>query len=173
VNTPVTWVITVVGKDRPGLVDALSGWVAEAEGDWLDSHLTHIGDQFAGILQVSTPASRAEDFKANLNAISEETGLALECKQAQSVVGGGEIFVMTCMGQDRPGIVKALTDILLEFQANVESLNTTYQDAPMSGGQLFEAHFQVRLPAEVDFSRLEERLSSIGEELMLDVQLQK
>jgi glycine cleavage system regulatory protein len=164
-------VITVLGEDRPGLVDRLSRWVAEAEGDWLDSQLRHIGHQFAGILQVSTPAAQAESFENQAPEVSAETGLRITMAAAGAAASEGTLFSLTCMGQDRPGIVKALTDILLAFRANVESLETVYQDAPMAGGQLFEARFQVRLPEDVDFQLLEQRLTGIGEELMLDVQV--
>jgi glycine cleavage system regulatory protein len=171
VTSPVQWVITVVGDDRPGLVDRLSEWVAGAGGDWLDSHLVHIGDQFAGILQVSTPGERADSFEEQAIEVSKDTGLALQLKRSGPAAAEGPLFTMTCIGQDRPGIVKALTDIFLEFRANVETLDTTYQDAPMSGEQLFQATFQVRLPEEVDFAALEQRLTRIGEDLMLDVQV--
>lgn len=170
-STPVQWIITVLGRDRPGLVDRLSEWVAEAEGDWLDSHLTQVGDHFAGILQVSTPGGKAGAFEKKAPQVSDQTGLALKMERTGKPEVQGTLFAMTCMGQDRPGIVKALTDIFLEVGANVETLDTSYQDAPMSGEQLFEAQFQVRLPSDVNLSSLEERLSGIGEELMLDVQV--
>jgi glycine cleavage system regulatory protein len=168
----IQWVITVLGQDRPGLVDRLSVWVADVGGDWLDSHLSHIGDQFAGILEVATPGEQADRFEAEATGVAEDTGLALVCRRVGSSREEGTLFSMTCIGQDRPGIIKALTDIFLEFRANVETLDTSYQNAPMSGENLFEAKFNVRLPADVDLSALENRLSSIGEDLMLDVNLQ-
>lgn len=168
----MTWVITVVGPDRSGLVDALSTWVKGAGGDWQNSHLAHIGDQFAGILEVSVPEQQRATFEEASARVAEETGLSLTLKPVGEAPRAGTLHHLSCLGQDRPGIVKALTDVLLEVQANIETLETTTREAPMSGEQLFEARFAVRLPEHLDLDQLQERLSGIGEELMLDVQVQ-
>lgn len=165
------WVVTVVGTDRPGLVDALSNWVMGVDGDWQDSHLAHIGDQFAGILEVFIPAAARETFLEGVAGVEEATGLSLQLQEAGQVAEEGRVFDLACVGQDRPGIVKALTDVLLGVRANVETLETSSHSAPMSGEQLFEARFRVRLPEGVDPGDVEDRLSTIGDELMLDVQL--
>ena len=169
----IHWVVTVVGQDRPGLVDALSDWVVGVGGDWQDSHLTHIGDQFAGILEVYLPVDSRDTFLAEVPVVEQQTGLSLTLREAGQVVEEGQVFDLACVGQDRPGIVKALTDILLEVRANVETLETSSHPAPMSGEQLFEANFRVRLPEGVDPGDVEGRLSRIGDELMLDVQLDR
>ena len=43
-----TLVLTVIGRDRPGLVDTLSGVVAEHGGNWEESRMAHLADRFAG-----------------------------------------------------------------------------------------------------------------------------
>lgn len=167
-----TCIVTVLGPDRPGLVDGLSAWVRDVDGGWLNSHLTQVGDQFAGILQVAIPRERIEDFESQIHDVSRKLGLEIHLKPVGATVQKGSRFAMTCLGQDRPGIVKALTDIFLAVGANIETLETSTQDAPMSGEILFEARFDVLLPASVDLHTLEERLAGIGEEMMLDVRVQ-
>src|SRR6266498_4366947 len=54
----ITLVMTVIGRDRPGLVDSLAGLVAQHGGNWLDSRMSRLGGQFAGILRVQIPVER-------------------------------------------------------------------------------------------------------------------
>ena len=55
-------VMTVIGPDRPGLVDTVAGLVAEHEGNWLESRMSRLGGHFAGILRVEVPASKDRDL---------------------------------------------------------------------------------------------------------------
>ena len=43
-----TFVLTVLGDDRPGLVDSLSGVVAAHHGNWERSQMARLGGKFAG-----------------------------------------------------------------------------------------------------------------------------
>ena len=36
-------VMTVIGQDRPGLVDSVAGLVAEHGGNWLESRMSRLG----------------------------------------------------------------------------------------------------------------------------------
>ena len=56
---PTSLVLTVLGEDRPGLVEALSHIIAAHEGNWLESRMAHLAGQFAGILRASVPEGNA------------------------------------------------------------------------------------------------------------------
>lgn len=43
-------VMTVIGKDRPGLVRSLSKVIEASGGNWEQSRMCRLGGQFAGIL---------------------------------------------------------------------------------------------------------------------------
>ena len=44
-------IITIVGPDRPGLVESISRTVENAAGNWSHGRMAHLGGQFAGMLQ--------------------------------------------------------------------------------------------------------------------------
>src|SRR5271165_5440855 len=48
-------VLTFVGDDRPGLVNAVSDRVAAHGGTWLESRSARLAGKFAGILLVNVP----------------------------------------------------------------------------------------------------------------------
>ena len=39
---PTSLVLTVLGEDRPGLVEALAHIIAAHEGNWLESRMAHL-----------------------------------------------------------------------------------------------------------------------------------
>jgi len=51
-------VMTIIGRDRPGLVDSVATRVAEHGGNWLESRMSRLGGHFAGILRVEIPSEQ-------------------------------------------------------------------------------------------------------------------
>ncbi|MDF3127948.1 ACT domain-containing protein [Kiritimatiellaeota bacterium B1221] len=165
-------VLTVLGPDRPGIVEALAEQVRNHQGSWQESRLAHLQDQFAGIVEVSLPSGQRQGFEDAIRVLESSMNLQCQFSVVQSPKAAGKSVRLECIGQDRPGIVFAITDVLHDLNVNVESMDTSFRSAPMSGETLFCADFLVQLPALLDLDLLEERLSSIGQELMLDVQLE-
>ena len=48
-------VLTFVGDDRPGLVNAISEKVADCGGTWLESRSVRLAGKFAGVVLVNVP----------------------------------------------------------------------------------------------------------------------
>ena len=62
-------VLTVIGDDRPGLVDALASAVNGAGGSWTRSHLSRLGGKFAGIAVVSIDPALFDPLEQRLEPI--------------------------------------------------------------------------------------------------------
>ena len=45
-------VLTLIGPDRPGLVEAVAEVVAAHGGNWLESRMARLAGKFAGILRI-------------------------------------------------------------------------------------------------------------------------
>ena len=69
-------VVTVIGKDRPGLVESVSAAIEAHGGSWVESRMSHLAGHFAGIL-------RASVLEANVDALTE----ALEVKAYADAAG--------------------------------------------------------------------------------------
>ena len=67
-------VLTLIGSDRPGLVEAVALIVAEHGGNWLESRMAHLAGKFAGILRAELPPERIGDAVEALGAL-EARGL--------------------------------------------------------------------------------------------------
>ncbi len=59
-------VITILGKDRPGLVEDISSVVLKNHGNWLCSNLSHLLGHFAGIIQLEVAEEHFRNCKTRL-----------------------------------------------------------------------------------------------------------
>jgi glycine cleavage system regulatory protein len=169
-----TLVCTVLGIDRPGLVDGLAGVVRDHEGNWERSEMARLGGRFAGIVQVTVPDRRADELDAALRAAGAATGLLVTVDRADAGPGPepvGPRLQVSLVGADRPGLVHAVASALAEAGANIEELATDTTSAPMSGEPLFEATATVVLPTDADHEALRQRLEGLAGRLMVDIEL--
>jgi len=67
---PTSLVLTVIGPDKPGLVDAIASAIAGQDGNWLESRMSRLAGKFAGILRATVPDSRVEALLDALHAFA-------------------------------------------------------------------------------------------------------
>src|SRR5215217_7123465 len=99
-----TWILSVVGSDRPGLTQALAGAVLSAGGNWLESHLSRLGGLYVGSVLVELGPGSVEALRAAVQAVD---GQGLEVRIAPAVeasAAGGDELLFSLVGQDRLGI---------------------------------------------------------------------
>ncbi len=167
-------VLTVVGPDRPGVVDEVASLVAGHGGNWLESRMSRLGGQFAGILRAEVPESSQRAFLEAAKGLRAKgvTVVAVEdTSGAPGVVGRG--WVISIVGQDQPGIVRQISHALASRGVNVEDLQTECVSAPMSGESLFRARALVQVPASCDEAELRRDLERIAADLIVDVALRE
>ena len=49
----ISLILTVIGDDRPGLVEQLATAISSHHGNWLESSMSHLSGKFAGIVCLS------------------------------------------------------------------------------------------------------------------------
>ncbi|WP_298750540.1 ACT domain-containing protein [uncultured Serinicoccus sp.] len=171
-----TLVITVIGDDRPGLVNVLADVVAEHGGSWERSQLAELAGKFAGIVTVDVPDSRSQALaealgglggvlETTVHLVGEDEGVVATAPSGPE----GDLLHLDLVGNDRPGIVKEITGILAGHQVSVEDLQTKVVPAPQAGGDLFAAKVRLRAPAEIDLSVLRQALEELAAELLVDI----
>jgi len=153
----VPLVMTVIGKDRTGLVESVAHLVAEHGGNWLESRMCRLGGEFAGILRVHVPAERRAALEAALAQLAGLT-IVVRLDEPAAVGGPAQLATLEVVGQDRPGIVREITHALSAQGINVEELATECVSAPMSGEPLFQAKAKILVPGEVTLDKLRQTL---------------
>lgn len=171
-----TLVMTVIGADRPGLVQMVAARVADHGGNWLDSRMCRLGGQFAGILRVEVPEAREDELVSSLRTlevdglsiiIHPESGVAVSASER----GEGSLVTVELVGTDRPGILRSVSGVFAAHGVNVEELASERVNAPMDGGVLFKARATVFVPSQVRMTTVRADLEKIAADLMVDVKL--
>ncbi|MBM7505771.1 glycine cleavage system protein R [Agromyces aurantiacus] len=163
-------VLTVIGDDRAGLVEALADAVNAHGGNWEQSQMAELAGQFAGIVVVTVPAERADELREALDGL--EGLLEVAAHPGSEEPAGADHWRrlrIDLVGSDRPGIVHDVSAVLARHGLSIETITTERRDAPMSGGILFEAHIAVRVPPGGDPADVRQDLEQVASELFVDL----
>ncbi len=163
-------VLTVIGPDKPGLVSAISQKITAGGGNWLDSRMASLAGHFAGLLQVSVPQVKAEALIASLQEL-EQQGLRVVIERGGERTSDGRTLKLALTGQDRPGIVRDISDVLARQKINIEEMETSFFSGSFSGEDMFEMQATLRVPAELTDTVLRESIEKLANNLMVDINL--
>jgi glycine cleavage system regulatory protein len=164
-------VVTVIGNDRPGIVERLSDVVLAAEANWEEGRMARLAGKFAGILRISVAAANADALASGLRALTSDGLTIVVESSAEAPAGTFHTVWLELVGNDHPGIIRDISRVLAQHQINIEELETGVSGAPMTGEQLFRARARLRLPASVTTDGLRSRLEALAGEWMVDVAL--
>ena len=170
-----TMVFTFVGADKPGLVQQLAQTVAQHGGNWLESRMSELAGQFAGIVQVAVSDAQLPDLRAALSALSgrDLTIVVAVSEPRVADTDNCRNLRLSIIGNDRPGIVREVAVALAARQINVREMETTVSSAPMSGVPLFEALAHIQVPRTLDLAELNSQLDAVADALTLDIDLEE
>ena len=165
-------VLTVIGDDRAGLVEALAEAIGAHGGNWERSQMAELAGQFAGIVVVSVPDDRADELRsalARLDGLLDITAHPGIDEAAGAAPDGWAELRIDLVGNDQPGIVHDVSAALARHGVSIETMHTERRDAPMAGGQLFEAHILVRVPPGTEPAAVRDELERVASELFVEL----
>ncbi|MNP09901.1 hypothetical protein D3C76_1020240 [compost metagenome] len=164
-------VLTVIAPDKAGQVERIAECIAEHNGNWLESRMSRMAGQFAGILKVAVPAESYEELVRALEALSKHDIRVLIAKSGIDPSCTWKPIAMELVGNDRPGIVRDITRLLAEQGVNVERLSTDVRPAPMSSEPLFHADALLAMPLTLSLDVLQAKLEELADDLMVELKL--
>lgn len=165
-------VFTFIGEDKPGLIKKISNTVSSNGGNWLESRMSQLAGQFAGITRVSISHDKVAMLKTALEALSQQ-GLTIVVQSgAENNASSLQQQQLIMIGNDRPGIVHEVSSALAARGINICEMISGITSAPMTAEPLFEAKATIEVPATTDIDELTETLDYIGNELTIDINLE-
>ncbi|BED90413.1 MULTISPECIES: glycine cleavage system protein R [unclassified Pseudoalteromonas] len=162
-------VITILGQDRPGLVESISSVILQNKGNWLSSNLSHLLGHFAGIIQVEVGHEHFEALQNALNALPK-LDVRIETGNTEVEPSNKEQINFVITGNDRPGIVQELASVIRHKGASITHLNSRQQSAPNWGVPIFSAVATVTLPSGMNKEEVIDALESITSDLIVDIE---
>ncbi len=164
-------IVSAIGPDRPGLIDRLASVIAGVSGNWEGSRMLRLAGQFTGMVQVVLEEDAVPDLERALGALENE-GLQTRVLGVSSDDDGGDVgttLELEVVGQDRQGIVRAISGTLAGLGVNVIELATDCSAAPMSGERLFKTQATLACPAGLEASAVRDAVEAIAMDLMVEL----
>ncbi|HEV3463192.1 MAG TPA: ACT domain-containing protein [Actinomycetota bacterium] len=162
--------LSVFGRDRPGIVAAVTRVLADAGCNLEDTSMTILRGHFAMMLVVSGPeGTTAGDLEARLGPVAGrldlQVGVRAVTDDVTAAAGGGARYAAAVYGADRPGLVARVSEALAARQVNIIDLQTRVVGEP---DPVYAMHFELEVPpGRAD--RVETDLRSVAHELGVEV----
>ncbi|NLC70934.1 MAG: ACT domain-containing protein [Desulfuromonadaceae bacterium] len=169
-------VLSVLGKDRPGIVAKVSATLAALGCNIEDCSQTILQTEFAAIFIISNREARPlGEVERSLREELAESGLTARIKPMEENGGNSTTetflpFVVTTKGPDRLGMIAALSGAMAELCCNINNFR-----AIVRSGQKREEMitiFEISLPGTVELKTLKERLETVARSFALEVSVQ-
>ncbi len=174
-----TWVLTALGKDRPGIVAGVTNVLHALGCNLEDSAMTRLGGEFVIMLMFSGPSRVHEaalrrafaPLERKLKLAVHVTLLAASARSAAS--RAGRPYIISVYGADRPGIVHGVSALLAARGVNITDVQThrTTASGGAAAASLYLLLLEVELPARVKASSLGPLLKRVGKRLRVEVSL--
>ena len=125
-------VITILGKDRKGLISGVTGFLAQGNVNITDIKQSVVQGLFTMFMTVDLSTGRLgfEDLQTGLKRLAEKLQVEIEVTsfseyQDHRPVKPRNPYALVVLGRDRPGIVSDVSSILVSMDLNIESTNLT------------------------------------------------
>lgn len=163
-------VITASGEDKVGLVDRLSGKIAESGCNIEESRMAVLGDQFALIMLLSGPWNALTKLEGQLESLGDQLGLTIIHKRTQQRERTQPAipYVVDVVAMDHPGIVRNLAAFFSKNGINIEELQTDTYPAPHTGTAMFSVSMTVGIRADIHIPTLRGNFLDYCDDLNLD-----
>ena len=159
-------VLTVIGRDRAGVVASLADVVRFHEGDWKRSEMAEIAGTFAGVVVVGVGDDHVDELLTNLLVLREQ-GLHVTAQQVEEPTSApvADEVRLRLTGDDRPGVVHEISTAVSELGVSIARLGTV-TDLPGDGiGRRFEITVRLSVPVGVDLDGLLDSISGVADRL--------
>ncbi len=164
-----TFVMTILGVDRSGLVRSIAAIVAAHDANWLESRMARMAGQFAGILRVDCPAENVEALSTALHQLAGQGVQVHLSKEPAPTSDERRLWHIDVVGNDRAGIVHELTQAIEHCGGNVEELITGLESAAMSGHPMFRATGKVSLSGHGGEESLRTAIENLSDDLSVEI----
>ena len=168
-------VLSAIGKDKPGIVSAVTGILYRHGASIEDSSMTILEENFTMIMIVSLPGkTTVEAFAEDFRRIEKKTGLlvSLATPKQKPHVGParpqGKPYMLSVLGSDKPGIVHKVSKLLADSKVNITDLNTKVIGRE-GEKNVYAMVIEVEIPASLPPATLQSKLSRLAKSLKVDI----
>lgn len=167
-------VLSALGEDQPGILDALSSTILESGCNIVDSRMTVLGGDFAILLLVDGNWSNMAKLENQLPGLGERLGLTITHRRTARRPQRKDLlpYSVDVVTLDQPGIVHNLSGFFSSRHINIQEMVTEGYPAAHTGAPMFSVHLSIEVPASTLIATLREEFMDFCDELNLDAVLE-
>lgn len=168
------FLLRVTGKDRPGILAAVTQALYIAGCNLLDASVCGIGGHFALLISFEGPAALTpESVKKSLERLTREMELSADVEplsvgEAKPAKPKGHLALISVHGKDRPGLIFRLSSALAKLKVNLTDV-TTHRMAESRHAPGFVLFFEAEVPRTLSVDELRRKLHVLGKALGLSI----
>jgi len=174
------FILSAIGKDRPGIVADVSEVIYGCGGNIEDSNMSLLRNHFALLLLFSTERKEVNQrLSANFKRLECEKHLTvffspITFEEAQPLTKEqASPFKITPSGIDHAGIVFRVCRLLADRRVNIVDMRTRRISSAESGTPFFEMDIDIDVPHAVSEKALREELHHLANEMVIDLVLRR
>lgn len=167
-------VISALGNDKPGIVNALSKAILDHGGNITESRMMVLGGEFAIMLLVTGSEECIASINSKLEEMGTNLGLTLIAKETQPQDTDNKRlpYQVIVVSMDHPGIVHDISDFLSRRDLNIEEIETKTYPAAHTGTPMFSLDMTISIPADSSVRNLRDEFIVFCDDLNLDASLE-
>ena len=166
----VKLIINTYGEDQPGLVRNISEIIYSLNGNILESKMVKLENIFTIIMAIEIPKINKLTLENKIKSIN---GLSSTVNILHSLNINKKfnkyIFSLDCI--DSEGIINYFTSFFNKEKINIEEMNTTLTNAPITGSLLFNLDSVISIPQRLDLDKLKSMLDLLSEKYNVSYKL--
>jgi glycine cleavage system transcriptional repressor len=166
--------LSAIGKDKAGIVSALSRVLYDCGANIEDSTMTILHGQFAVILILKVNTSNFSKLKMLLAAVAKKLQLNIsisEIKALKNAKPTGNPYIISVYGADKTGIVYRVSQTLADFGVNITDVQTKIVTSKSKKTYLML--IEADLPKKLSLTTLKKALGGLAQEMAVHISINK
>jgi glycine cleavage system transcriptional repressor len=169
-------IISILGKDRSGIVAAAAKVLFEQNCNIENVSQTTLQFVFAGIFIATIPGDLPVDslykcLDAELAPLGLDIHITLLDPDATPILQQqDEAYIITTKGPDRKGLVAGISEVIARFEGNITNLQAVFKGGDDPGDNIMI--YEVDVPPQIDQQSLYRELKKRATELKLEIDIQ-
>ncbi|WP_022670678.1 glycine cleavage system protein R [Hippea alviniae] len=169
------YALTVIGRDKPGIVAAVSEVLYNKNISIEDSVSTLLGDQFTMTLIISSETNYGVlELKKSFAKARKELELSISLRRIEKEEAKTKepenLYSVSVYGEDKVGIVYTISKAFADNNINILDLRTrlTSADNPM-----YVMILEIDLPKDISEDKFKEILNNASKQIGVDYSIRK
>ena len=167
--------LSVIGKDRPGIVAEISKVLFSSGCNLLDSSMTLLASEFAMILLLELPDGLSLNrLSSAVDTASRKLKLSFSLKpvkpgEIKKEKQKGKPYIISVYGADRPGIVYKVSELLSKHRVNITDVQTNI--SKISGVPVYIMIIEADLPSAKTLPSVKTALAKLASTLAVSISI--